>query len=209
MDVFREAIALHPPPLMATMEIIIMAKFQVLTGAKLNNAINGFGKTVATFAEREHQLAYSALNHVELHNDPKYLNALYTVTPVNYRKGLVSWSTAFGKVSFNAESRVFEYAKGKTSKMDEAMEIAPANYEKSKGKPRDEKTFDEVKYLEKVVQTLTEKNADPRVLQAVKGALTLAKTPAAAIVEPAPQKPAKPAKVKAVKPAPAQMEDAA
>lgn len=168
-----------------------MAKFVVLTGSKLNAAISGFGKVVSTFAEREHQLAYSALNHVELHNDPKYLNALFAVTPVNYRKGLVSWSTAFGKVSFNTETRVFEYAKGKTSNMDEAMEIAPANYEKAKGKPRDEKAFDEVKYLEKVVATLTEKSADPRVLQAVKGALTLAKTPAAAIVAPKPEKPAK------------------
>lgn len=179
-----------------------MAKFVVLTGSKLNSAISGFGKTVSTFAEREHQLAYSALNHVELHNDPKYLNALYAVTPVNYRKGLVSWSTAFGKVSFNTESRAFEYAKGKTSKMTEAMEIAPANYEKAAGKAKAKGDFDEVKYLEKVVAKLEEEGASPRVLQAIKGALTLARTPAAAIVTPA--KAEKPAKVKAAKPAKAE-----
>lgn len=171
-----------------------MAKFQVLTGSKLNNAINGFGKTVSTFSEREHQLAYSALNHVELHNDPKYLNALFAVTPVNYRKGLVAWSTAFGKVTFNKETRAFEYAKGKASKMDDAMEIAPANYEKQAGDGKaKENSFNEVKYLEKVIAKLEEEKADPRVLQAVKGALTLARTPAAPAA-PAAAKPAKPAK---------------
>ncbi|EUB97291.1 hypothetical protein PMI07_000867 [Rhizobium sp. CF080] len=177
-----------------------MAKFVVLTGSKLNSAINGFGKVVSTFSEREHQLAYSALNHVELHNDPKYLNALYAVTPVNYRKGLVSWSTAFGKVSFDKATSVFTYVKGKASKMDEAMEIAPANYERSAGKAKSEKEFDEVAYLEKVVSTLTEKGASPRILQAVKGALTLAKTPNVVV---APVKAEKPAKAKAVKAAPA------
>lgn len=172
-----------------------MAKFVVLTGSKLNSAISGFGKTVSTFAEREHQLAFSALNHVELHNDPKYLNALYAVTPVNYRKGLVSWSTAYGKVAFNAETRAFEYSKGKKSDMVTAMEIAPANYEKAAGKGKPKADFDEVKYLERVVAKMTEEGASPRVLQAVKGALTLAKTPAPAI-----EAPAKPAKQKTAKP---------
>ena len=190
-----------------------MAKFVVLTGSKLNSAISGFGKTVSTFAEREHQLAFSALNHVELHNDPKYLNALYAVTPVNYRKGLVSWSTAYGKVAFNAETRAFEYSKGKKSDMVTAMEIAPANYEKAAGKGKPKADFDEVKYLERVVAKMTEEGASPRVLQAVKGALTLAKTPAPAIeapAKPAKQKPAKPVQQStAQESAPAQEEIAA
>lgn len=191
-----------------------MAKFQVLTGSKLNNAINGFSKAVATFAEREHQLAYSALNHVELHNDPKYLNALFNVTPANYRNGLKSWATALGKVTFNAETRMFEYAKGKVSDMTTAMEVAPANYEKAKGKQRAPAAFDEVAFLERMVKKMEEEGASPRVLQAVKGALTLAKSPAI-VAEATPA--AKPAKAKTVKAAPApapaqaeqQMEEAA
>ncbi|CCF19148.1 protein of unknown function [Pseudorhizobium banfieldiae] len=163
-----------------------MTKFVVLTGSKLNNAIKGFVKAAATFTEKEHQLAYSALNHVELHNDPKYLNALYAVTPANYRRGLVSWSTAFGKVKFDDKARVFEFAKGKKSDMAQAMEIAPANYEKAtKGKPA--AAFDEVKYLESVVKKLEENGGSPRVLQAVKGALTLAKTPIVAAPAKAPK----------------------
>ena len=177
-----------------------MAKFQVLTGSKLNSAINGFGKTVATFSEREHQLAYSALNHVELHNDPKYLNALYAVTPVNYRKGLVSWSVAFGKVSFDKAAGAFTYVKGKASKMEEAMNVAPAAYERAAGKETTKSAFDEVKYLERVIAKMEEEGASPRVLQAVKGALTLARTP---VIVQAPAKVEKPAKAKTVKAAPA------
>lgn len=176
------------------MEKIIMANFQVLTGSKLGNAIKGFGKTVATFSEREHQLAFSALNHIELHNDEKYLNALFAVTPANYRKGLVSWATAFGKVSFDADERVFKLAKSKKSDMEQAMQIAPANYEKAKNATA-EVTFDEQKYLEGVVKKLTDKGADPRVLQAVKGALNLYKVNQIAAVkkEKAAKTPAAPA----------------
>lgn len=158
-----------------------MAKFEILTGSKLKNAIAGRGKAVATFTEREHQIAYSALHHVEMHSCPSHLNALLDATPANYRRGLVSWATAFGKVSFDAETRAFEYAKGKKSDMEAALEVAPANYEKStKGADKPKSAFDEIAYLERAVKKFEDENADPRVLQALKGALTLAKAPAAA-----------------------------
>lgn len=165
-----------------------MAKFQVLTGKALSTAIAGRAKAVATFTEREHQLAYSALNHVELHSDPKYLNALFDVTPANYRKGLVSWATAFGKVSFDVKERAFAYAKGKKSDMDSALEIAPANYEKQAGK-KAASTFDEVVYIERALKKLEEENASFRVIQAMKGVLQIAKS--AHLTVAAEQKPAK------------------
>lgn len=176
-----------------------MAKFEILTGKKLSNAIAGRGKAVATFTEREHQLAYSALHHVEMHSCPSHLNALLAGTPANYRRGLVAWASAFGKVKFDGEARSFEYAKDKKSDMDGALEVAPANYEKAaKGAGKDKSAFDEVAYLDRVVKKLEEEGADPRVLQAVKGALTLAKTPVVA--------PVKQAKPKAPKPAPVEQQ---
>lgn len=177
-----------------------MAKFEILSGKALANAIAGRAKAVETFTQREHQLAFSALHHVELHSDPKYLNALYAVTPANYRTGLRNWATALGKVSFNSESKEFEYSKGKKSDMEKAADIAPANFEKEKGKAREEAEFDEAAFLEKVVAKMTEKGASPRVLQAVKGALTLAKTPVSAPVEKAPAKVAKVAKPETAQP---------
>ena len=60
-----------------------MTKFTVLSGSAIGKAIVSFGKAIGTFKAREHQLAFSAINHVDLHNDPKYLNALYTATPAN------------------------------------------------------------------------------------------------------------------------------
>ena len=178
-----------------------MAKFQVLTGKALTSAIAGRAKAVATFTEREHQIAYSALNHVELHSDVKYLNSLFDVTPANYRKGLVSWATAFGKVSFDSKERVFAYAKGKKSDMEQAMEIAPANYEKSQGKGKAAGTFDEVVYIERALKKLEEENASFRVIQAMKGVLQVAKSAHLTVAAPA-----KPAKAKAVKAAPAPAE---
>lgn len=179
-----------------------MAEFEILTGKKLKNAIVGRGKAVATFTEREHQLAYSALYHVEMHSCPSHLNALLEVTPANYRRGLVSWATAFGKVKFNTEARAFEYAKDKKSEIEKALEVAPANYEREKAAGKEKSAFDQVNYLERVVKKLEEEGADPRVLQAVKGALTLAKTPA--IVAPA-----KPEKGKAPKVKPEQQQEMA
>lgn len=181
-------------------EINMSAKFAVLTGTALTSAIAGRAKAVATFTEREHQIAYSALNHSAIHNDPKYLNALYTATPVNYRKGLVSWSVAFGNVAFDKKTGVFTYVKNKKTDMDGAMDIAPANFEKqAKAGQAVEKPFDEVAYLESVVAKFADKGGDLRVLQALKGALTLSKTSVIA----ASKAEKVPAKAKTAKPAPA------
>ena len=153
-----------------------MAQFQILTGKALNSAIAGRAKAVATFTEREHQIAYSALHHVELHNDPKYLNALYAVTPVNYRKGLRAWSTAFGKVTFDDKTAAFVYAAGKKSNMEAALATAPANFEKAAGKKNDGNEFDEITYLERALKKLEDNKAHPRTIQAMKGVLTVAKS---------------------------------
>lgn len=152
-----------------------MAKFQVLTGKALTSAIAGRAKAIATFTEREHQIAYSALNHVELHNDPKYLNALYSVTPANYRGGLRAWAMAFGKVSFDGESGEFAYAKSKTSDMVQAMEIAPANYQKTT-KAKADTAFDEIKHVEASLKKLTDNGASPQVIKAMEGVLRVAKS---------------------------------
>lgn len=158
-----------------------MTAFQILTGSALKSAIAGRAKAAASFTEREHQLAASCLMHVEQHSCPSHLNALYQATPTNYRAGLVAWSTAFGRVTFDKDAGVFAYAKGKKTDVDGLLAVAPANFEKqAKASARAEKEFDVATYLAKVVDTLTNKDADPRILQAVKGALNLAKMPAPA-----------------------------
>ena len=174
-----------------------MTAFQILTGSALKSAIAGRAKAAASFTEREHQLAASCLMHVEQHSCPSHLNALYQATPTNYRAGLVAWSTAFGRVAFDKSTGAFTFAKGKKTDVDGLLAIAPANFEKqAKASARAEKEFDVAAYLAKVVDTLTNKDADPRILQAVKGALNLAKMPAPV------EKAEKPAKApKATKPA--------
>lgn len=173
-----------------------MSKFTVLTGAAIGKAIASFGKQIATFKEREHQLAFSALNHVEIHNDPKYLNALYAATPANYRAGLRSWAGAFGRVTFDekAETGPFVYAKGKTSDMDGAMAVAPADYVKAQKADTAEKAFDEVVELEKIIKRFAEKGATMRTLNSLKLALSQAKLGLAPEVEK-PARIVRPAKV--------------
>lgn len=105
-----------------------MANFQVLTGKTLKSKIAGFGKKAATFAADLHQLAYSALNHVEEHHDAVYVTALYNAMPTNYRLSVVKWSTALGKVTFDPKTLEFSYAKGKTSDMVKAMAVSPAEF---------------------------------------------------------------------------------
>lgn len=115
-----------------------MTTFNILKGSALGKAIAGQGKAVATFTAREHQLAYSALSHMEPasegkapSNDPKYINALYAVTPANYRRGLVDWACAFGRVTFDKSKGEFAYAKGKKADLDGALKVAPANFAKA------------------------------------------------------------------------------
>ncbi|WP_288198827.1 hypothetical protein [uncultured Pleomorphomonas sp.] len=176
-----------------------MAAFPILTGSALKSAIAGRAKAAASFTEREHQLAASCLMHVEQHSCPSHLNALYQATPTNYRAGLVSWSVAFGRVTFDKDTGAFAYAKGKKTDVDGMLAVAPANFEKQSKTTRTEKEFDVAAYLAKVVDTLTNKDADPRILQAVKGALNLAKMPAPAKKAEKAEKPAKPAAAKAPK----------
>lgn len=178
-----------------------MSTFTILTGAAIGKAIVSFGKTISTFKEREHQLAFSALNHVDLHNDVKYLNALYDATPVNYRGGLVAWSTAFGRVTFDAKTGVFAYAKGKKSDLEAAMAVAPADYAKAQKEGAGEKAFDEIAELEKMIKRFGEKGASMRTLNALKLALNEAKGNVVA-VRPAPI-------VRKAKPAPAASAEAA
>lgn len=168
-----------------------MASFTVLTGSALSKAIVGQGKAIATFTAREHQLAYSALNHVELHNDVKYLNALFDVTPVNYRAGLVSWAKAFGKVSFDATAKAFAYAKGKASDMEGALAVAPANYAKdANGAAKPAKSLMErvESAAKKVIEDVNATTDDKAFAKALNNFLAMHKR---SLIKPVADKPAK------------------
>ncbi|MDR6954137.1 hypothetical protein J2X65_003505 [Ancylobacter sp. 3268] len=176
----------------------LMTKFTILTGAAIGKAIAGFGKAIETFKAREHQLAFSALNHVDMHNDPKYLNALYAATPANYRGGLRLWATHFGAVKFDekAESGPFVYAKGKTADMEGAMNTAPADFVKSQKGDAADKAFDMVVELERLLKRAGDKGAGLRELNAVKLAISSLKGAEIVSAKPAPiVKKAKPAAV--------------
>lgn len=159
-----------------------MAKFEILSGKALKSAIAGRGKAIATFTEREHQLAVSALAHLDQHNDPIYVQALYDMSPANYKRGLRLWFLEFGKVSFKAAEQgqggAFVYAKSKPSNIEGAMEVAPANFEKAaKENTAEPKAFSTTEYLTKVIEKLTKEDADIRVIRAVEGALKVAAGP--------------------------------
>ncbi|EBW2353252.1 hypothetical protein C9W97_25240, partial [Salmonella enterica subsp. enterica serovar Enteritidis] len=111
-----------------------MTSFAILSGKSLKSAIAGYGKIAATFSQKTHQLAYSALDHVEQHHDAIYCNAIYSATPKNYRASIVKWLTAFGKVSFDTVKLEFTYSKGKKSDLSAALLISPADYEKEAAK---------------------------------------------------------------------------
>jgi len=107
---------------------------KVLKGKTLKNAIAGYGKAVATFSQKTHQLAYSAIVHLEEHNCTSHVQALYDATPINYRSTLRRWFTNFGKCNFSDESG-FAYSKGKASDLATALRVSPAEYVKeSNGK---------------------------------------------------------------------------
>jgi hypothetical protein len=170
-----------------------MSKFQILSGKALKSAIAGRGKAVDTFKEREHQIAVSCLHHVEAHSDVVHLNGMLSVTPSNYRRALILWACAFGKVTWNNNSKAFAFAKGKKSNLDGAESVAPADYEKEKkASEKAAPAFDIVKYLERIYEKLDAIGADPRILANIDGAYNIArgKVPAkaAAPVKPAPVK---------------------
>lgn len=159
-----------------------MAKFEIITGKALKSAIAGRGKAIATFTEREHQLAVSALAHLENHNDPIYVQALYDMSPANYKRGLRLWFVEFGKCTFKAAEQgqggTFVYAKARPSNLEGAMEIAPANFEKAKKESDSEpKAFVVADYLAKVVEKLKKEDADVTVIRAVEAAVRVAGGP--------------------------------
>ncbi|KQS95376.1 hypothetical protein [Rhizobium sp. Leaf386] len=159
-----------------------MAKFEIITGKALKSAIAGRGKAIATFTEREHQLAVSALAHLGEHNDPIYVQALYDMSPANYRTGLRLWFCEFGKCSFKAADKgqggTFELAKKKATDIDGAMAVAPANFEKAQKESTSEPTeFNAADYLTKVVAKLEKEDADVTVIRAVQAALRVAGGP--------------------------------
>lgn len=160
-----------------------MTQFNVLKGAALGKAITGQGKAIATFTAREHQLAYSALAHLDEHNDAKYLNALYAVTPANYRGGVRAWVLAFGKASFDADKNEFAYAKGKKSDLVKAMEIAPANYAKEAKGGSSEQSFDEIDFLEKALKRLQDKGGSVQTIKAMEGVVRVAKGTALTVIK--------------------------
>ena len=159
-----------------------MAKFEIISGKALKSAIAGRGKAIATFTEREHQLAVSALAHLDQHNDTIYLQALYDMSPVNYKRGLRLWFVEFGKCTFKADEKgtggTFVLAKKQSTNLEGAMEIAPANFEKAtKEATTEAKAFSTADYLEKVIEKLKKEDADVTVIRAVEGALRVAGGP--------------------------------
>lgn len=184
-----------------------MAQFSVLKGKNISKAIAGFGAKAATFSALVHQIAYSALDHVEQHHDACYVQQFYDAAPVNYRAMLVNWFTNFGRVTFDAKALTFTYAKSKASDMDGAMAVSPADFQKEKKGGASEKTDTQEKVLASAItrlEAIREKGGkvDPRVIQAIKGALAIVEGKADA--KPTLIKAEKPAKAKkAAKAAPA------
>lgn len=181
-----------------------MAQFEIITGKALKSAIAGRGQQIATFTQREHQLAVSALAHLGEHNDVIYVQALYDMSPANYQRGLRLWFLEFGKCAFKANESgkggTFTYAKGKPSDIEGAMAVAPANFEKeAKAAASEPKTFDAAEYLAKVVEKLMKEDADIRVIRAIEGALKVARGPVVVVrnqkaLAPASEKKAAPKK---------------
>lgn len=170
-----------------------MAKFQVLTGKAIAKAINSFEKTAATFAEKTHQIAYSALAHVEEHHDVIYLQALFSATPMNYRKAIVDWATGLGKVTFDAKALTFAYAKGKASDMATAFDVSPAEYARTTKGLKAQKSLMEraERMFAKAIEDESATREDKAFAKAMANAVALYKRSLT-------QKPAAPAKAKPV-----------
>lgn len=151
-----------------------MTTFTVLKGKALSAAIKGRAKVASTFTEREHQLAYSALAHVDEHHDVIYVQRLLEVTPKNYQPGLIAWATAFGKCKYDRKAEQFSYVKSKKSDLPAAMKVAPANYQKA-ATAKTQAAFDEVKALESVIAKFEKNKASTVTVRALKAALAIAK----------------------------------
>lgn len=182
-----------------------MAQFAIITGKALKTAIAGRGAQIATFTQREHQLAVSAIAHLGEHNDVIYVQALYDMSPANYQRGLRLWFCEFGKCTFKANETgkggAFVYAKSRATDIEGAMKVAPANFEKeTKESTSEPKAFDVTAYLTKAVEKLTAENVDIRVIRAIEGALKVASGPVVVVRNQKPL-PAQAEKKAAAKPA--------
>jgi hypothetical protein len=153
---------------------MIMAKFEILNAKALSAALKTRGKAIATFKEREHQLAVSCINHAAENGRADHLNTLLEMTPGNYRLGLINWACEFGNVSYDSKERTFKIAKKKEAKIAASMDIAPADFQKAKNsKPK--AAFNQVTYLENALKKLTEEEGvSPAVLRGMKDLLRLA-----------------------------------
>ncbi len=187
-----------------------MAQFAVLKGKGIAKAISGFGAKAATFGQLVHQIAYSALDHVEEHHDACYVQQFYNAAPINYRAMLVTWFTNFGRVAFDAKSLTFTYAKSKKSDMEGALAASPAEFQKDAkgGAAKGDDTVEKaVASLITRLEAIADKTSvDPRVMQAAKGLQRLVSGQVQAEGKPKVVKAekAKPAKVKKAKAAPAE-----
>jgi hypothetical protein len=120
---------------------------------------------------------------------------------------LVNWFTNFGRVTFDAKALTFAYAKSKAGDMEGAMAVSPADFQKEAKGAKGERVNTQEKVLASALvqlEAIREKGGtvDPRVMQAIKGAIAIVEGKADA--KPTLVKAAKPAKAKkaAAKPAP-------
>ncbi|WP_210321128.1 hypothetical protein [Aquibium microcysteis] len=164
-----------------------MAKFEVLTGKALKAKVAGFGKRAATFSADMHQLAFSALQHVEDHHDPVYCTQLFQAMPTNYQASLKNWFTAFGKVTFNRDAMAFAYAKGKASDMAKAMDVSPAEFQRAKGAAKTTSALmDRVESLaKKAIEGADTSHEDKAFARALANFVQMYKAPAPVADKPA------------------------
>lgn len=160
------------------------APFKILSGKSLKNAIAGYGKKAATFSQATHQLAYSAINHVDEHNCASHINALYQATPTNYRGALRQWACHFGKVKFVTESMTFEYNKSAKSDLEGALSISPADYTKATRKGPS-KTTPLIDRIEKMIQKeLASDTGDHDLAKKLQSFLKAQSAPALEVAKP-------------------------
>ena len=160
------------------------ATFKILSGKALKNAIAGYGKTATTFAERTHQLAYSAINHVDEHNCASHINALYQATPTNYRGALRTWACYFGKVKFVTETMTFEYNKSAKSDLQAALETSPAEFQRQ-GKKGAKTATPLIDRLEKMIEKeLASETGDHAMAKKLQSFLKAQSAPKLEVVKP-------------------------
>ncbi|MBC6714779.1 hypothetical protein H9Q09_01085 [Aurantimonas sp. DM33-3] len=154
---------------------------KILTGKTLAKRIAGYGKVAATFAAATHEVAYGAINHVEVHHCASHLNTLYNVTPTNYRGALRKWAVKFGKVAWDKDALAFTYDAKATSDLETAFTVSPAEY--ATDAKKNAADFDELRTLETFLKKMQEKGATAKTIGAIEGAIRLLKKPAGEVVQ--------------------------